>query len=191
MSHPPRARGLAPWLACASILVGLAGGACTHTTRTSPGDEEAPPLPEGRVALAMEALDGTPITLGGLRGRPVVLTVMTTWAEPALLEVPRLEAIRARYPEEALAIVSVALDEDPKMVRIFARTFAIRYTVATVLDRAGFTSDAGPLGAIRILPTTFLLDHEGRIAARMEGTWPAGALEEGVAGLVAGSGGTH
>lgn len=66
------------------------------------------------------------------------------------------------------------------MARIFARTFEVPYIVAIVEDRGTFTSEQGPLGPIRIIPTSFLIDREGRIAARMEGTWPDGALDEAI-----------
>jgi peroxiredoxin len=157
------------------VTAALLFAACAGTR--SP---DGPPIPEGRVALRFERIDGRVMTLGELRGRVVLVTVITTWADVALTEVPELKRLSAKYPESELAIVAIALDEKAEMARIFARTFEVPYIVAIVEDRGTFTSEQGPLGPIRIIPTSFLIDREGRIAARMEGTWPDGALDEAI-----------
>lgn len=166
-----------------ALALALASAGCTHVTREV-GTEAPAPLPDGRVALRFERVDGAVETLGALRGRVVVLAVITTWAEPALVEVPELKELHAAYPRDDLEIVSLVLDDKPEMAKIFQRTFEIPYVVGTVEDRAAFSGEGGPLGAIRIIPTSYLLDREGHIAARMEGTWPAGSLAKAVRQLV-------
>jgi hypothetical protein len=136
-------------------------------------------LPEGHVALHLETLDGETINIGSLRGRAVLVTIMTTWSDFALIEVPRFKALAAKHAGE-LAIVCIALDPDPKMIRIFRDTFEIPYPVTTVSDPRTFTSELGPFGKITIMPTSVLLDRDGDIVTRMDGTWPANVLEEAV-----------
>jgi thiol-disulfide isomerase/thioredoxin len=133
-------------------------------------------LPEGHVALRLDSVDGEQITLGSFRGRVVLVTVVTTWSDYALLEVPRFKALLEKYPND-LAIVCVALDDDLQMVQIFRDRFEIPYAVGRVRDPQAFTSDKGPFGPITIIPTSILLDREGTVAARMDGMWPAKVLE--------------
>ncbi len=135
-------------------------------------------LPEGHVALRLVSPDGgDPITLGALRGKVVLVTVVTTWSDYALLEVPRFKALAEKHAGE-LAIVCIVLDEDPRMAQIFRDTFEIPYPVTMVGDPKTFMSERGPFGAITLIPTSILLDREGNVAARMDGMWPAKVLEE-------------
>jgi peroxiredoxin len=141
-------------------------------------------LPETRVSMMLQKTDGAMLSVAELRGRVVLLTVISTWADPALLEVPRLKKARAKYAPADLEIITIALDE-LEMAKIFVKTFEIPYLVAVSEDPAELTGKEGPLGAITIVPTSFLLDREGRIAARMEGMWPDELLEEALDRLVA------
>jgi hypothetical protein len=160
---------------------------CASSRTASP----EPALPAAPLALRIQRIDGPELTLGSLRGRVVLVTVMTTWADLALLEVPRLKKIATSYHPKDLVVVAIALDEHINMVRIFAKTFEIPYYVGTVSDPAQFTGSEGPFGAITIIPTSILVDRDGRMVARMEGLWPNGVLEEGVRRLVAGGSGKH
>jgi thiol-disulfide isomerase/thioredoxin len=147
--------------------------------------QQGPSLPEGRVALRLETLEGLPLTLGALRGRAVLVTVVNTWSDFALLEVPRFKALAEKHPND-LAIVCVVLDEDRRMAEIFRDTFQISYSVAVVGDPKRFTSEEGPFGPITVIPTSILLDREGNIALRNDGMWPPDLLEESVQKVAAG-----
>lgn len=134
------------------------------------------PAPSAPLALRLRALDGSTLNLASLRGQVVLLHVMNTWAEPALIELPRLRLSHQRHAREGLAIVAVVLDPEPAAARIFAETFELPYTVVTPVE-AAFASPAGPFGAIRTVPTSLLIDREGRLIARAEGTWDPEILE--------------
>lgn len=159
------------------LLNALALGCATSQTSSA----ELPHLP---VALRVDLVNGNVLTLGSLRGRVVLVTVMTTWADPALSEVPRFKELLAKTDPKQFAIVAIVL-EKPELARIFARAFRVPYYVGTVDDPAELTGPSGPLGPVTIIPTSALLDRDGRIAARMDGIWPKGLLEEAVGRLVA------
>jgi thiol-disulfide isomerase/thioredoxin len=127
-------------------------------------------LPVARVSARLEKIDGTMMSLAELRGRVVLVTFMATWSDPALLEVPVLKQVHASYPADRLAIVSVVL-EDRKLAEIFAKTFEIDWIVTTAEDPAAITSHHGPFGAITMMPTSFVLDRDGRVVARSDGLW--------------------
>ncbi len=141
-------------------------------------------VPEGPVALRLRALDGTETqTLGALRGKIVVIHIMTTWSEPALLEIPRLSAIASRYADD-VHVLAVTLDEDRRMGSIFVDSFHPGYGVLTVDEPGWFTSSAGPFGPITVIPSTVILDRRGHISARMDGMWPPELLERAVKTLL-------
>ena len=145
----------------------------------------SPPLPKGAIALRAELLDGGAVTLGQLRGRVVLVTLMQTWADPALIEVPRLAALTRRYKPEDLTVLCIALDDQPATVRIFRKVFEVPYLIATVEDRAALTGASGPFGAITTVPTSVLIDRSGHAVARSDGGWPPQVLEAAVERVLA------
>lgn len=159
-----------------AALVLLLSAACATTS--------AADLPATRVSLVLQTTQRKTLSIAELRGRVVLLNIISTWADPALVEVPRFKAMRAKYAKEDLEIVTVTLDTI-EMAQIFKKTFEIPYQVAISENPADMTSIDGPLGGVALLPTSFLLDREGHIAARMEGMWPEEVLEEALDRLVA------
>lgn len=149
---------------------------------SSPVAGVAPDLPDGRVALRFRGYDGSTQSLAARRGRPVVVSVVATWAGPALVEVERLKALRIAR-NESFELVLIVLDEQAEMAAIFAETFEVPDSVGRVDDVASFVSARGPFGAIGVVPTSILLDSQGRIALRSNGPWPEGALTKALDAL--------
>lgn len=140
-------------------------------------------LPKQRVALRLIDTSGEAFTLASLRGRPVLISIFTTWSDPALLEIPLLREIHAEHGKE-LSMVAIALDANPRMVAIFAQTFDLPYRVATPHDPARMTGPEGPFGPIGLVPTGILLDRDGRVVARMDGAWDQDVLRAAVRRLL-------
>ena len=157
----------------------LALAACAHGR----GDGQAT-LPESRVALRLVDVEGATLNVAALRGRVVLLTMMTTWVQPALVEVPLLTELYRDYGGE-LEVVAVVLDAEPRMLAIFKETFDVPSRVTRPVDPAALTGSEGPFGPIGVLPTSVILDRDGRIAARMDGVWPPEVLRRAVQRLVA------
>ncbi len=158
-----------------ALALALVLGGCASQTKRG--------LPKGQIAFRARTLDGQTVSLGSLRGKVVLVTVMATWSDPALIEVTMFKRLVERYPER-LEILCLALDDDPKMVQIFQETFSIPYRVATVDDPARFTSERGPFGPITVMPTSVLLNQEGKIAARMDGLWEPAVLQRALKTLL-------
>ncbi len=124
------------------------------------------------VALSLPALDGGQLELATLRGQVVVLHVFTTWSMAAQLDVEQL-ALADGAPD--VAVVGIALDPDGRMlVAPWRAAGEVRYLIVLADDavRAG----RGALGPLPEVPTTFVLDDEGRITARVDGQLRASAL---------------
>ena len=125
------------------------------------------------------------MTLGSLRGRVVLLTIMSTSAEIAMLEVPRLKQIAAKYPEKELTIICVMLDDQLAAIQVFIESFEIPYKVVVPEDPARLLGAGGPFGEIQVLPTSVLVSRSGELAIRSAGLWPKGVLEEAIDRLLA------
>lgn len=159
------------------IMAWAATMGCASSTSSEPR------LSEKRIALRLIDTDGRSVSLAAQRGRVVLLHMIATWSDPALVEVPLLASLQDRYPED-LVVWGVSLDTDPEMIQIFRSTFDVPYPVLYPMSLARFTSGDGPFGPITVIPTSILLNREGRIAARMDGLWPPQALTQAVQDLV-------
>jgi thiol-disulfide isomerase/thioredoxin len=111
--------------------------------------EAAPPL-------AVPALGGGEITMDALIGKPVWVNFMATWCEPCRDEIPRMNALAARYADQGLVVVAVDVREDEAAVDAFARELSIAFPVG--LDSDG-TAQAD-WGAFA-LPVHFWIDAKG------------------------------
>ncbi len=154
-------------------------GACASST-PGPGSAQ---LPEGPTVGTLRKLDGTYFTLDALRGSATLITFIQTWSDHALVEVSLLDEVAERYGDR-LTVLCVALDEQPEMVQIFMDTFHPSYEVVQAADATALTGPNGPFGPITMIPTSVLLDVDGRVAARMDGMWRPPVLRKAVERLV-------
>lgn len=107
---------------------------------------------------------------------------MATWAGPALVEVQRIRAVQDEF-KDAFDLVVLVVDEEPEMAGIFAEKFELTDVIGWVESTDDLVRDEGPFGPIGTLPTSILLDVEGRIAVRSDGPWPPGSLEQSLRAL--------
>jgi len=120
--------------------------------------------PEALPAFAVTDLDGNTISNESLKGKVTLVNYWATWCPPCRAELPDLIALQAKYGD-ALQIIGISEDEIPvDEVRQFARDNNFNYPVvmSTPELSAIFTGVAA-------LPTSFLLDRDGRIVQRHVG----------------------
>jgi thiol-disulfide isomerase/thioredoxin len=112
----------------------------------------------------LQKIDGVPFSLDSLKGNVVVLDFWASWCVPCRTSFPFLDELQAKHAPQGLAVVGLTLEEDPDAVSAFLDAVPVRFTIAR--DPSG---QAGEAFQVVAMPTTFLLDREGRIAARFEG----------------------
>jgi thiol-disulfide isomerase/thioredoxin len=114
--------------------------------------------------FALEGLDGKPLSLGSVRGKVVLLNFWATWCGPCRAEIPDLIALQEKYAGK-LQIIGLTVDEDDAGVvkEAVART-GINYPVAMTSPEIRMK-----YGGIAALPTSFVLDTEGRVVQKHEG----------------------
>ncbi|HRE83082.1 MAG TPA: TlpA disulfide reductase family protein [Opitutaceae bacterium] len=141
-------------LAALALVVGAgcresAGGG----TKTSSGD-----VAEIAPAWRLKGLDGKDVTLSQFRGKVVLVDFWATWCAPCRAEMPAYVAIQKKYAEQGLVIVGISLDaQGPVVVKKFIDSLGITYPVVMGND------DVTEAYKVRVMPTTFLVDREGKI----------------------------
>jgi cytochrome c biogenesis protein CcmG, thiol:disulfide interchange protein DsbE len=120
--------------------------------------------PEAAPAFQLNDLDGKPVSLAGARGKIVLLNFWATWCGPCRAEIPDLVDLQKRYADK-LEIIALATDEDdPDEVRRFTLQSGINYRVAMASDEVRRN-----YGGVAALPTSFVIDSDGRIVQKHVG----------------------
>ena len=135
---------------------------------------EAPLRPwTGGEAPALSGLDlaGRRVGLRALRGRVVLVHFWASWCGPCAEELPALAKLRERLRGRPFEVVMVNFGEGAAKVGRFVRKHAIDSPV--LLDRDRTVAEAWGVGE---LPTTFLVDAEGRVRSAVfgQGDWSEG-----------------
>ncbi len=144
------------------------------------------PPPGGRTAapdFTLPALGGGTIRLAELKGQVVMLNFWATWCPPCRAEMPAMERLYREYASRGFAIVAIDYREGPDLVQPFVEELGLTFPIA--LDRDGKVTDAKyPTGG---LPTTYILDRQGRVVARRIGfaDWDSAAARALVETLLA------
>ncbi len=110
----------------------------------------------------------TTVASADLRGDVVVVNFWYAACPPCRLEAPWLRDLSVEYADDGVEFLGVNVRDDAPTAQAFARTFSIEYP--SILDRDGsvviaFAGEVSPAA----VPTTLVLDREGRIAARIVG----------------------
>jgi peroxiredoxin len=101
--------------------------------------------------------DGSPLALGALRGKVVLLNFWATWCEPCLEEMPAMERLERAYRERGLAVLAVSVDrEGASVVRPFVKRHALSFLIG--LDPQ---QTVARLYRIWALPSTIILSRKG------------------------------
>jgi peroxiredoxin len=117
-------------------------------------------------AIAVTTLDGGQVNIDQYRGKPLLVTFWATTCPGCVAEIPHFSALYRELGPKGFNIVAIAMAYDPpEQVRFMAKQRAMPYTVA--LDSDGAAARA--FGDVKLTPTTFLIDPQGRIVQQKLG----------------------
>ena len=143
------------------ISVALLLAACTTAPEESrsglKGERDRKAAPD----FSLQDADGRTVQLSDYRGKVVLLNFWATWCGPCKVEIPWFVEFERKNKDKGFAVVGVSMDEDGwQTVKPFVSKLGINYRILL-----GSDSIAQLYGGVDSLPTTFVIDREGRIAA--------------------------
>jgi thiol-disulfide isomerase/thioredoxin len=131
--------------------------------------------PDDRVeleAISGEALDGEPLSLIDYRGKVVVLNAWASWCEPCKAETPSLVRSAARFSPDDVAFIGLDAFDSKDAADTFVTEYGMSYP--SLFDPDGSILGSLPGVPPKAVPSTLILDREGRIAVRIIGPVPTG-----------------
>lgn len=144
----------------------------TNVSKADPGHRQDAPDISG------ETLDGAQVKLSDYRGKVVVLNVWGSWCGPCRGEADDLQRVSEKYKDQGVQFLGINTRDTEK-------TNAVRFeqekgvTYPSIFDPAGTQLLKFPKGSLnpQSIPTTLIVDRDGRLAARAVGGTVEDALE--------------
>jgi peroxiredoxin len=144
----------------AGALLALAG--CSSAPVEEPLEVNIKPITGRQAAPAFSLKDanGATVTPAEYKGRVVLLNFWATWCVPCKAEIPWFQEFDAKFKDRGFAVLGVSLDEEGwGVVKPYVTERKITYRMVI-----GSEEMSTMYGGIDSLPTTFILDREGKIA---------------------------
>jgi len=114
--------------------------------------------------FTLRDLKGRDVSLEDFKGQVVFLNFWATWCPPCRNEMPSMEKLYSRMEGQDFAMLAVDLQENEDQVRRFVDTAG--YSFPVLLDSSGRTGAAYQVSGI---PTTYIIDKQGNVLARVVG----------------------
>ena len=152
-------------VAAASAALALLLASCSRPssspTRELKSQGQRKPAPN----FSLKDADGNAVNLADYRGKVVLVNFWATWCGPCEAEIPWFIEFEKKYKDQGFAVLGVSMDDDGwKSVRPYIASHKINYRIMI-----GSEVVSQQFGEIEALPTSFVLDREGRIASNHVG----------------------
>src|SRR6266446_498431 len=158
-------------LALAAILV-----SCSRSRPSVTSSETGKIAPD----FALKDSTGATVKLSDYRGKVVLLNFWATWCGPCKIEIPWFIEFEKTYGGRGFAVLGVSEDEDGwATVKPYIEQKLVNYRVA--VDDGG---TAKKFGGVDALPTTLLIDRDGKIAAEHVGLTSKSTYEDQIEQLL-------
>lgn len=147
---------LAVGLGVALALAGCSSSKPVKAASVKP-DRERKQAPD----FALKDGNGKTVHLSDYRGKVVLLDFWATWCGPCRIEIPWFKEFERTHKDKGFSVLGIAMDDDGwNAVKPFAAELGINYRIVL-----GDDTTAELYGGIGSLPTTFLIDRDGKIAS--------------------------
>ena len=152
------------WRPLAVLAVSLCVAGCSSSDRVDAAvkkGQERKAAPD----FALKDSEGKTLRLSDYKGRVVLLNFWATWCGPCRVEIPWFVQFEQAHKSEGFAVIGVSMDEEGwDIVKPYIERMKVNYRMAIGNDEV-----AEKYGGVSALPTSFLIDREGKIASVHEG----------------------
>lgn len=180
----PLKRSLARKMSLGFAAAGLVAATCSiaaaqEASRNFIVQEAPKPI----AAIQFENADGQPRSLADFGGKVVLFNIWATWCVPCRKEMPTPDRLQAKLGGADFEVVALSIDRRIDAVRKFFADVGIQKLAMYLDSSAKATRELGAVG----LPTTLLVDREGREVGRLIGPtdWDSPEMAEFIGCVIA------
>lgn len=161
--------GFGSALTCALLVTGCSQrvgkpSASTQTTLApQPGAALNLDSAVGRPAprFTLKDANGQTVSPADYKGKVVLLDFWATWCGPCKVEIPWFMDFEKQFKDQGFAVLGVSMDEDGwSAIKPYVQNMKMNYRVLLGNDDVSTA-----YGGLDSLPTTFLIDRQGKIAS--------------------------
>ena len=135
--------------------------------------------PQAVPPFLVNDLDGGVVSTAAFHGKVVLLNFWATWCPPCREEIPELIDLANRY-KDTLQIIGISMDDAPPAeVKRFANQIGINYPIVM-----GGREIITPYGGVPALPTSYIINPDGRIVQKHVGFYPTFIYEDEIRALL-------
>ncbi len=121
--------------------------------------------------FTLSSLGGDKLPLASLKGKVVVMDFWATWCGPCRVQHPLIEKVKERFANNPdVVFLSVNTDEDVSLVKPFVASQRWE-------DRIYFEGGLSEFLRVSSIPTTIIVDKDGKVVNRMNGFLPERFVE--------------
>ncbi|MBA44163.1 MAG: thiol:disulfide interchange protein [Magnetococcales bacterium] len=127
---------------------------------------QAYPRPMDAPFASWQEADGATTSLLRYKGDVLLVNFWATWCGPCVIEMPDLDAIQKKYGAAGLKVLAISIDEEgvDKVKEFYKKNDLQNLEIFNDSDG----SSAAAFG-VKKLPTSFLIDHEGKAIGVVDG----------------------
>jgi peroxiredoxin len=144
-------------LAAASLVLTGCWSETVTVKAAVKAEKDRKPAPE----FALKDADGKTVHLADYKGKVLLLDFWATWCGPCKIEIPWFMEFEQQLKDRGFAVVGISMDEDGwNVVKPYLQEMKINYRILLGNEQVGAI-----YGGVDSLPTTFLIDRQGKIAS--------------------------
>ena len=148
-------------VAAASAALAFLLASCSRPSSLPTGELKSEGQRKQAPNFSLKDADGNAVNLTEYRGKVVLINFWATWCGPCEAEIPWFIEFEKKYKDQGFAVLGVSMDDDGwKSVRPYVASHKINYRIVI-----GSEVVSQQFGEIDSLPTSFMLDRQGRIAS--------------------------
>lgn len=134
--------------------------------------------PEPAPPFLLRDLNGKIVSIADGKGKVMILNFWATWCPPCREEIPEFVKLQAAYKDKLLIVGASEDDDGPQKVQQFVQRFGMNYPIVMATKEL-----IDNYGGVPALPTSFLIDPQGRVVQKHTGLYEYEVYEREVRAL--------
>ena len=138
-------------------------GCKTDTSNNPSNSSNKTEVKDNGIDFTLKGLDGKTYRLKDFRGQVVLLDFWASWCGPCRISMPYFNDLYRKYGDKGFVVLGIGLENNPQNLINAARNLGVSYPILQG------TREIAQMFGIRAIPTTFLIDKEGKIVLKHVG----------------------